>query len=404
MRIIYVTSSLPYGPGETFVASEIKELQRRGHEILVVPMWPRGAVVNEGARGLLPITLARPMISPEIVAGAAILALKRPAIAIRSAACLGRSRNTSIFAKNLLVLSKGIWLSQTAADWGADHIHAHWAATTATMAMVASSISRIPWSLTAHSWDFEENNLLDHKARSAAFVRAINRRAACRVRELAGVPGFQPALIHMGVTNPDNQGQMEAHSNAGPCRVLCPARLVDVKGHSHLIDAMHLLAQKGIDVTLDLAGDGPLRGEIEAQVKRCGVENRTQFLGQLSYSDLLPRVSAREWDIVVLPSIITESGEQEGTPVSLMEAMSCGIPVISTHTGGIAELLENGAGTLVPQKDAAALAAAIQDLAESRERREQQGEAGRRRVEESFSITVVVDELERQFLAAASNK
>src|SRR5262249_50286198 len=138
----------------------------------------------------------------------------------------------------------------------------------------------------------------------------------------------------------------------------------------------------------------------EEHVARLELPDRIHFLGQMSHDELLRGMAEGNWDIVVLPSIVTDSGEHEGTPVSLMEAMICGIPVISTETGGIAELLEGGAGILVNQKDAVALAQAIQRLVSDPALRTKLGKAGQQRVLESFTIQQTVDELERRFMAS----
>lgn len=400
MRIVYVTSSLPYGPGETFIVPEIEELRRRGHEILIVPMWPRGPIVHEGARRLLANTHALPIISPAIVAAAALVTIRKPLATLKAVATLRHSRSPAVLGKNLAILAKALWLAKSATAWEAGHIHAHWAATTATMGQIASSVSGIPWSVTSHRWDIAENNLLGVKARSAAFVRAINRQGADRLAALANTKGFHPAVIHIGVPLEISQRPAVSAGDGHSCRILTPANLLPVKGHHYLIEAMDILRHRKVDVYLDIAGDGPLRGDLEAQSARLQLQDRIRFLGQLPHDDLIARMAKRDWDIVVLPSITTDRGEHEGTPVALMEAMAFGMPVISTQTGGIGELLEKHAGSLVPERDPSALADAIQQLARDPGRRRALGAAGRRRVEESFSIANVVTELEGRFAGA----
>jgi glycosyltransferase involved in cell wall biosynthesis len=98
---------------------------------------------------------------------------------------------------------------------------------------------------------------------------------------------------------------------------------------------------------------------------------------------------------------VTPAGEHEGIPVSLLEAMSVGVPAIGTETGGMPALLGEGAGLLVPERDAEALASALERVLVDEELRAELGAAGRRRVEERFDVEVVAAELERRFLAAA---
>jgi glycosyltransferase involved in cell wall biosynthesis len=92
-----------------------------------------------------------------------------------------------------------------------------------------------------------------------------------------------------------------------------------------------------------------------------------------------------EVDVVIIPSIVTHDGEKEGIPVSLMEAMAYGIPVISTNTGSISELLGDGAGIMVPAKSSADIADSIWKLMQSKSLREKIARAGLRKVKESFN-------------------
>ena len=86
-----------------------------------------------------------------------------------------RSESTAVFVKNAVVLPKGLWLARLARRWHADHIHAHWGRTTATIGLVAAELTGIPWSLTLHRDDIAHPNLLSVKMRKAAFTRFISR-------------------------------------------------------------------------------------------------------------------------------------------------------------------------------------------------------------------------------------
>mgnify|MGYP000862979628 FL=1 len=98
-----------------------------------------------------------------------------------------------------------------------------------------------------------------------------------------------------------------------------------------------------------------------------------------------------------MPSIENKDGEKEGIPVALMEAMAAGVPVISTTTGGIPELLDNGAGILVPPEDSEALANAIERLLKYPELRRELGIKGREKVEKEFAIDSVVRKMIEMF-------
>ena len=191
-------------------------------------------------------------------------------------------------------------------------------------------------------------------------------------------------VIHMGVSLPNRQERQPAPPT-DPI-LLCPANLFPVKGHRYLIEAMRILKERGVACRLDVVGDGELHGRLKALVRQLGVDDRIQFTGHVPHEELLRTYADPGVAMVVLPSIDLGNHLHEGIPVCLIEAMSYGVPVVSTNTGGIPEFLENGAGVIVPDKDARALADAVASLLADRQLRDRLVAAGRRRVEEQFSV------------------
>ncbi len=120
--------------------------------------------------------------------------------------------------------------------------------------------------------------------------------------------------------------------------------------------------------------------------------------GQIKNEKLIELYKNKTVDVVVLPSINTSDGEYEGVPVSLMEAMSYGVPVISTETGGIPELLENGGGIMVKEKDPKGLADAVEKLIEDRVLYEKLSENGNDRIKTSFNVDIIARKLMKLFL------
>jgi colanic acid/amylovoran biosynthesis glycosyltransferase len=397
VHILYVTSSLPYGPGEAFVIPEVAALRRRGHEVTVVPVHGRGPVLHDDAHALLELTLESSLLSPAILAGSVRQLVRRPRRSLRAAGRLLGSRSPRILLKNLAVLPKGLWLGLEVERRAVDHIHAHWGATSSTMALVASELSGIPWSLTVHRWDIEEDNLLATKARQAVFVRTINDIGLRKLGAASRGQAREAFVLHMGVDVPSERARPAANG-----RVLAAASLREVKGHRYLLDAVRLVRQRGLDVQLDCVGDGPLRDELTRYVRDQGLTDSVSLLPALPHGELLERLAAGEWAAAVLASVVTPSGEHEGIPVSLLEAMSVGVPAVGTETGGIPTLLGDGAGVLVPPRDAEALADALERVLTDAELRGALVAEGRKRVEERFDVETVAAELERRFAAAGA--
>jgi glycosyltransferase involved in cell wall biosynthesis len=177
---------------------------------------------------------------------------------------------------------------------------------------------------------------------------------AADARDDEGVPADKVIVIYNAL--PDAAFEVAAAEQVpglderGRPVVLCVANLLSYKGHRFLVEAAALLRERGLAITLALAGDGPERPVLQAQAAERGVDIR--FLGPRTD---VPHLLARA-DAVVLPSLT------EGLSNAVMEAMAAGRPVVATDVGGTGELLRHDRGILVPPGDAEALADGLQRL------------------------------------------
>lgn len=395
MKIVYVTQRLPFGTGETFIVPEVDALLASGHELLIVPRLAGDPVMHDDVGELMARTRVLPGIGG--IVGAVVRAISRhPGPTLRAFWRLRRTRPRRRAFSNLVATAQGMWLADVARTWGADHIHAHWAHLPATLAMGASTVSGIPWSFTAHRYDVVLNNLLTEKLRSARFGRFIAREMIDLARPLVAPDAMSRAiLIHMGVQLP-RAPVGEPPVRATPV-ILCPARFVPVKGHHYLLDAAARLMARGIAFELWLAGDGPASAAIARRVADLGLGDRVRTLGTVPHAELLRFYHGRGVDCVVLPSLDLGGGLHEGLSVALIEAMAHGVPTIATRTGGLPELLDGGAGVLVPPADAGALADALERVLGSATLRAELARAGRRRIEEEFDIVATMRDLASRF-------
>jgi glycosyltransferase involved in cell wall biosynthesis len=276
-----------------------------------------------------------------------------------------------------------------------DHIHAYWASTPATVALVASVLTGVPFSFTAHRWDITENNLLRLKCRRATFVRAISASGKTDIEATTGLVGLgHLKIIHLGVHLPATARPSERLND--PPVVCVPASLVKKKGHAYMLSAVSNMVRKGLRLRVLLAGDGPLRLELERQSARLGLGSTVSFLGNVPHEDLIQMFQDGRVDLVVLPSVLVD-GETEGIPVGLMEAMAAGVPVVSTSIGGTPELLREGAGVEVSPQDASALAEAVSRLLADQALRRSVAAAGRVRVASEFDIATVANLMLKAF-------
>ena len=152
---------------------------------------------------------------------------------------------------------------------------------------------------------------------------------------------------------------------------------------------------------MELIGDGPLEASLRAEAGELGVADRVTFTGLVDHDQLLARLKAGDWDAIVLASSSTAT-EHEGIPVSLMEAMATGVPVVATDSGATRELVTDGAGLLVAPSDREALAEALRRLGADPELRARIGAVARGRVADAFDAARVAETL-RGMMAEASS-
>jgi glycosyltransferase involved in cell wall biosynthesis len=218
-------------------------------------------------------------------------------------------------------------------------------------------------------------------ARVDRYVAVSHDTAQQLIRKLHW-PSNKVQVIHNSVTyDPiSHQSNRARHAQQGGHNrpvALTVARLDEQKGHRYLLEA----AAQMPDVQFVLAGDGPLRSSLETQVEALGLADRVNFLGyRTDIRDLLASC-----DVFVLPSLY------EGLPLSILEAMAAGKPVIATQVGGTAEVVLAGeTGLLVPPSDSIALAKAIRSVVDDRALAQRLGSAGQVRVEHEFSTAVML--------------
>ncbi len=235
---------------------------------------------------------------------------------------------------------------------GFDQIHAHFATSAAEVAGMAGAIAGIPVTVTAHAKDIYHEEYAPGLARrlvGAAAVVTVSEYNAAHLRQILTQP------VHVVYNGVAVSHHLEPRPT-GP--VLCVARLVPKKGIDVLIRAAGLLAAAGSPCDVEIVGDGPLQAELESLAAAIGLSNSVRFLGALS----APGVDAAygRCSMFALPCRIDGSGDRDGMPTVLGEAMQRGIAVVSTDLVGIPELVRNGeTGLLVPPDDPFALAGAL---------------------------------------------
>lgn len=271
-------------------------------------------------------------------------------------------------------------------------VHAYFAHRPAEVAQQAAQMIGVPFGFSTHARDFRKvaPEVLAQRAREAACVVACNTDVAGDVRDLGAKVHLLPHGVDLKRFTPHPTG-----SNA-VLRLLAVGRLVEKKGFHFLLAA---LAGLKIPFTLTIAGDGPERDRLRQLIILNNLENRVVFCGSVTHSEL-PRMYA-EADVVVVPSVRDRSGDRDGLPNVVLEAMACGRAVVGSDAGAIASAItDNENGLLVPAGDPVALGQAIRRLAKSRELREQLGRNGRRRAELDYEVGRCGERFQRLLMTA----
>jgi glycosyltransferase involved in cell wall biosynthesis len=251
------------------------------------------------------------------------------------------------------------------------------------LARLAARSLGIPALFTAHGWAFTEGvpalqrfgaRWIERGASTLAQLIILVSEYDRRIAISSSVGGAEKLrVVHNGM--PDVSLEQRARPDVAPPRMVMIGRFAEQKDHGTLFRALAQLRDR--DWSLDLVGDGPLRGRAEALVVELGLEDRVSFLGmRTDVGSLLARAQ-----VYVL------SSRWEGLPRSIIEAMRAGLPVAASDVGGVAELIEDGAtGCLVPRGDVDALAARLGELLGSSELRQLLGKQGRMRYESEFTF------------------
>lgn len=266
-------------------------------------------------------------------------------------------------------------------------VHIHWWIPGGLIVGSAIARKHVPYILTTHGSDV---TLLDKFTWLRPIARSLFRRAAAAtaVSEhlkslLKAVSGVDAIVLPMPYDDKKFRPLPWPAPGTTP-RVTCIGRFIERKGHRYLLDAMALLKARGRVVELELVGDGPLRGSLEEQARKLGIEDVVRWTGNIPHGEI-PEV-IRNCHIVVLPSVRDWKGEVEGLGMVLVEASACGRPVIGTDLAGIKDAVVHGeSGILVKPADAEALADAIASLVDDPDLAEKYGAFGIKFAPDGFS-------------------
>ncbi|HMF61195.1 MAG TPA: glycosyltransferase, partial [Vicinamibacterales bacterium] len=376
-----VTTSYPRFPGDsvgTFMEPIARSVAARGHQVHVVAPWH--PLVDRPAedRGVhLHFYRYAPMRSLNVFGYAAAM---RADVSLRAAAYIAAP----------LALAAG-WraVRSVARRFRATVMHGHWVVPGGVTA--AAAAPSLPLVISLHGSDVyvaetvAPARIAARQAfRRAGFVTACSGDLARRAVALGAAPErieTVPYGVDVDRFRPDVQARRTERQalavHEGTPLVVAAGRLVRKKGFEYLIDAMARLPA----AVLALAGDGTLAGDLRERARAAGVADRIRFLGNLTQDRVGGLFSAA--DVVCIPSVRDDSGNVDGLPNVLMEALASGTPVVTTAAGGILSVVDDGVTAfVVPERDSPAIAACIGRIIAQPALGRQVGAAARRLVDD----------------------
>jgi len=294
---------------------------------------------------------------------------------------------------HLAYLAQACRLRELARDAGVSHVHAHFGSNATEVAMLCAALGGPRYSFTVHGpeeFDMPVALHLKEKVEHAEFVAAISSFGRSQLYRWIGHAHWPKVKVVRCSVDESFQQAVDAPAPAGK-RVVCVGRLCEQKGQMLLLAAAREMVRRGHDIELVLAGDGPMRPELERLIAEYGLASRVHITGWVSGEQV--RALLLEARALILPSFA------EGLPVVLMEAMALARPVITTRIAGIPELVRDGQdGWLLPAGDCWALVEAWTALLEcDRARLLAMGESARQRVLQRHSAATAAHKLIQLF-------
>ncbi len=405
MRIAYFTSAYPRAT-DTFIQREVQHLRLKGHDVFTYALRKPGLNHNvselvksesDKTHYLLPANFlilvalnCKWLLSkPQKYFNALKLALKTSRAGVK-----GRLFQLFYFQEALL-------LAQELLNNKISHLHNHFGDSSGTVSMLAGKLSDIPYSVTIHGPHIFFEPLdwaLREKVQHSAFIVCISHYCKSQVMLFSDQADWHKLkIVHCGVDISEyvfapksNVGQDQA------VKMLYVGRLAGEKGVPVLLQSLVKLKNQGLQFHLTLYGDGADRKLLEQLVSSHGLNKYVTFAGFADQQTI--RHALTNSDLFILPSFA------EGVPVSLMESMAIGVPVIATYVGGVVELITpEHSGLVVSPSDIDGLSAAIKKYINDSEFRVKVSQNARQKIEHDFNLQIELTKLEALFSGAEAH-
>lgn len=396
--VAYYTSVFPV-LSETFIQREVEGLRAEGVDVLpIARISGAESELGPAARALREDTVYLDAMEPQKIGALHRQILRlRPMHALRTFAFLFFHQYTSSKSLDLdwEVFKRVLAVAGIAHRAGATRIHSPWATTDALVAMLSARLIGARYTVQARASDLYKRAVTLGLEERLGAAETIMTNAEYNVETIRAALNGRPCPpiehVYEGIDLEQLVPPKERANGASPgFRVLCVARLTAPKGIEHLLRAVRAVADRGVDVHCEIVG-GRVANEANYALKlkklwrELALEDRVAFVGSVPFEDVLERY--RTADVFVLSAVESEDGRRDITPNCVIEAMAMELPIVSSHSGAISELVDHEVnGLLVAPGDVEAVTEAILRLARDPGLRRRFGEAGRRKAKSRFDL------------------
>lgn len=393
MRIAYVLSCFP-ALSETFIREELHQVRNHQIQVSVFSLkTPR--MVDQSADLEITDLIRNTSYSPFFFSAVLwveniMLLFQRPKLYGELLLMIFRhlALQPIELIKTLATFPKLVYFSSIARQMDCRHIHAHFINVPTMGAMIMSRILNIQFSCTAHGSDIYQYPPVDLKKRILAaspFVTVSNHNRDYLIRSCS-LPENTVRVVHCGIDLSKFPFRVRTLTRNQKIRILTVARLEHVKGIDLLLQTCRLLLDRNVDFEWQIVGDGSRGSELKKLHNRLELGSTVKFVGAEPHARVIERYTTA--DLFVLTS------RREGIPVSVMEAMATGLPVIVPNVTGLPELVDHDCdGVLVPPGDPHAIASAVIKLISDPCKYEELSKSSRLKISKQFNIQETTKQL-----------
>ena len=394
MKVAFIVSQFPCYD-EAFILREIYALSKKAEVLILSLKNPKDPIIHDEARELLPKTIYSPYFFADFIFWVHLQTFfRQPVCYLKTliSLILGNLKSPKFLLKSLMFFPKAVYFTHLLKKEKVTNIHAYWATYPASVALIASELTGIPYSFTGHAHDIYLNaSDLRRKMMNAAFITTCTQQNKEHLKKIAPLYSERRILVNYHGLKL-NDFAVNGKQRNKTFQIISVGTLNDHKGFQYLIPALGILREKGLQFNCTIIGGGPQEANLKKQIRILQLESYITMTGPLKQNEVLPFY--KKADLLIL---MAQPEWHWGIPNVLIEALAAKTPVITTQFGSVNELIKHReTGLIVPPKESETLAQNIEMLCQNNELRQQLAEAGHQVVINQFDLEKNIEEFKER--------